>query len=193
MWESLLEIDRELLKLLNNSFLNNIPEFWEFITHPERSIPIFLFFSFLLYKQYNKPVSYYLIVCLPVIAGITLFITNLVKNAVERLRPSNEPVLLDSILISQRPENFSFWSGHSAVSFAVTFFVYSLLFSPTKNHFLKLFFLWPILFALSRIMVGVHYPADVIVGAIAGSILGCLGYKLALYYTRKSKTITHRQ
>jgi undecaprenyl-diphosphatase len=46
-------------------------------------------------------------------------------------------------------------------------------------------FIWPILFAGSRIYVGVHYPSDIIVGALVGSVLALLGYWGSVYAVKK--------
>jgi undecaprenyl-diphosphatase len=46
-------------------------------------------------------------------------------------------------------------------------------------------FIWPILFAGSRIYVGVHYPSDILVGAFVGSILAVLGYRCSAYLAKK--------
>jgi undecaprenyl-diphosphatase len=103
-----------------------------------------------------------------------------VKNYIQRLRPNNDPSLTEVLNVLQKPLNFSFWSGHTAVSMAVTLFIYLLLNEQQPNKWYLLFFIWPLLFAVSRIINGVHFPSDVFVGAVVGSIIGYCSYKLAV-------------
>lgn len=127
---------------------------------------------------------------IPVVVLLTLSLTNLVKNGVARLRPNNEPVLMDSIQVLFKPANFSFWSGHSAVSFAVTTFVVLALRSKDRSKWILLFYIWPVTFALSRIFVGVHYPADVVVGMLVGLLLGWLSFSFFIRFTGRLQRTT---
>ncbi|MDZ7612570.1 MAG: phosphatase PAP2 family protein [Flavobacteriaceae bacterium] len=109
-------------------------------------------------------------------------ITNLVKNAVERTRPNNNLDLKEFIRINLHPTGFGFYSGHASTSMALTTFLYLSL----KNYYQSafLFFAWPILFAYSRIYVGVHYPSDILAGLIIGFMTGILFYKIALKFLK---------
>jgi undecaprenyl-diphosphatase len=178
MWESLVEIDRDIFRFINGLWIGKFESFWLFVTQIENWFPLYLLFFFLLYKYVKRPVNFMAMGFIPVVAITTLSLTNLVKNYVERLRPNNEPMLMDSIQILQKPENFSFWSGHSAVSFAVTLFVVLALRKTNSSTWLYLLFLWPVTFAFSRIFVGVHYPADVTMGMLVGLILGYIFHKI---------------
>ena len=74
-------------------------------------------------------------------------------------------------------------SGHATNSMANTVFIYLLL----KKHFKQvwLFFVWPIVFAYSRIYLGVHYPIDILAGALLGAGLGFGFYKIGLFVLEK--------
>jgi len=181
MWDDLVQIDRDIFSFVNGLWIGKFSEFWIFVTQIEHWIPLYLLFFFLLYRSMSWRKGIASIGMVLTTAIFTLVLTNLVKNFVARLRPNNEPILLDSINILQKPENFSFWSGHSAVSFAVTTLVVLLLqhYKPSKWHYL--FYLWPITFAFSRLFVGVHYPADVAVGMLVGLLTGFIFFKLTLW------------
>jgi undecaprenyl-diphosphatase len=172
MWEDLVQIDRNIFVYLNSSWLGEYDSFWTLVTEIENWIPLYLFVFYLLYKKLNKPANYIAIASVFAVASITLSLTNLVKNYVARLRPNNEPLLMDSIRILQTPENFSFWSGHSAVSFAIASFCTIVLSKNMDHKWIYLMYIWPVSFAFSRIFVGVHYPTDVAVGMIVGILLG---------------------
>lgn len=60
----------------------------------------------------------------------------------------------------------SFFSGHTALSFAVLGYLYFLKKThPARNILLVLFLVWGMVGALSRIVVGAHYASDVLFGA----------------------------
>lgn len=182
MWEDLVQLDRDIFRFFNSLWIGQFTDFWIFVTQIENWIPVYLLFFFLLYKSTTRKKAIVAITMVLTTAVFTLWLTDLVKNYVERLRPNNEPMLMDSIIILQKPENFSFWSGHSAVSFAVTTIVVLLLqrYNPSKWYYL--FYLWPITFAMSRLFVGVHYPADLTVGMLVGLFVGFVFYKLTLQF-----------
>jgi undecaprenyl-diphosphatase len=56
------------------------------------------------------------------------------------------------------------------------FFFYTL--KPTIKNYAYLFYLWAVLICFAQIYVGVHYPFDVICGAITGSAFGYAAAKL---------------
>ncbi|WP_194850247.1 phosphatase PAP2 family protein [Nonlabens antarcticus] len=193
MWEQLVQLDRDIFSYFNGLAIGEYTEFWIFITKIEHWFPVYFFFFFLLYKSTSWRKGFAMIGMVLTTAVFTLWLTNLVKNVVERLRPNNEPILMDSIHILQTPENFSFWSGHSAVSFAVTTVVVLLLqhYKPRKWHYL--FYIWPIMFAFSRLFIGVHYPADLTVGMLVGLLMGYLFYKLTLWLFEVLKNARKRK
>jgi len=63
----------------------------------------------------------------------------------------------------------SFPSGHTMEAFAMAMSL-SLLYS--KKKIVILVYLWAILVAYSRIVLGVHYPSDVLAGILIGTLIG---------------------
>lgn len=105
---------------------------------------------------------------------ITLIISTIIgegiiKHIVRRVRPCN--FKLDFNMLIKKPISYSFPSGHTLSSFAVAQ-VLSGYFIQYKFLFMGIAFL----IALSRIYLYVHYPTDV----IAGAIIGILCSKLML-------------
>ena len=112
----------------------------------------------------------------------------LTKVLVGRLRPNNQPELEGLVRTLQNPQDFSFFSGHAATSFALTFFVCLQL--RHRYPGLILLFIWPVLFTLSRIFVGVHYPLDLVVGSGVGLLSAYLANRLLppdLYSSRRAQ------
>jgi undecaprenyl-diphosphatase len=87
-----------------------------------------------------------------------------IKSYFRRRRPFIDVV--QAISVGRKPGTFSFPSGHSASSFAGAWLL--------RRHYPELTPLWYLLattVAFSRVYVGVHYPGDVVSGAIAGTVI----------------------
>lgn len=99
------------------------------------------------------------------------------KPVFQRFRPSqdNEFMGLVDIVNGYRGGKYGFTSSHAANSFALFSFM-TLLFR--KKELTIALFLWALLNCYSRIYLGVHYPGDIVCGAILGLTCGCLVYLL---------------
>ncbi|RMA57782.1 phosphatase PAP2 family protein [Ulvibacter antarcticus] len=183
MIETLKTWDRELFVFLNNLGIERWDSFWILVTQIETWIPLFILFIVLIFYYY-KPKNGALVVLFMVLTFIvTIFFTDLVKDFVARLRPNNVEALNDLIRALQKPTNHSFFSGHASSSFAVTTFVVLSLRKFTNWIFLA--YLWPVLFVTSRIYVGVHYPSDILVGALVGTAFAMMGHFLCKRFLLK--------
>jgi len=94
------------------------------------------------------------------------------KQWIERVRPCNDPRLAQYVhLIVPRSSGWSFPSSHAANHFALGTFC-----AVTFHHRLKWFWPIPVFWALivgyAQIYVGVHYPMDVLGGAMLGGLIG---------------------
>lgn len=103
--------------------------------------------------------------------GIQVICNNvLLKPLVARIRPyefSNQVVLL-----VREADDFSFPSGHTGSAFAIAVVAYLML--PKKYGVLAL--IMAILMGFSRLYVGIHYPTDVLGGALLGSATSYVSY-----------------
>lgn len=99
------------------------------------------------------------------------------KGFIESPRPA---AVLDNTqfrIVGEALHNVSMPSGHTTTAFAVASGIYFALPAATRKRHLWLFGL-AALAGLSRIAVGAHWPADVMVGAGLGVLSGVLGQKL---------------
>lgn len=176
MLKRILEWDRELFIYLNNLGLEEYDLFWSIATNIITWIPLYiLFFALFFLKQPRRKALFQSLTVL-MLLGFILLATDLTKEFVARLRPNNNEEINSLIRILKSPTNYSFFSGHAATSFAITTLVF--LFLRRKVKWVWIFYLWPLVFAISRIYVGVHYPVDILVGAFVGTASALLFYVL---------------
>jgi undecaprenyl-diphosphatase len=106
-------------------------------------------------------------------SGLGLAIYKLLKHKTLRPRPYQ---VHQAIMLGERPlDHFSFPSGHTLHAVLFTIMLGTLV--PTMLPLLLPFML---LVALSRVVLGLHYPTDVIMGAVIGSILAGVSLCFAL-------------
>lgn len=103
---------------------------------------------------------------------INFIITNLIlKNVVARIRPYE--VLQGLDLLVKNAHDYSFPSGHTSSVFAVSGIIF--LTCPKKVGIPALLF--GVLMGYSRLYVGIHYPSDVLAGAVVGLVCSYLVYR----------------
>jgi membrane-associated phospholipid phosphatase len=160
---SLSEIDSRIFSHINITFQNDLFDvLMPFIT--SKAYLIFLpLFIWILYKERKNAL---------IILGIALssllvadWFANELKLSFERIRPCNA---LDNVrLLVGCGRSFSFPSNHAvnAFAFATPFYL------MTKGRARAVFFFVALLVGFSRVYVGVHYPSDVIAGALFGTLM----------------------
>jgi undecaprenyl-diphosphatase len=178
MLEEVINLDKKLFIFLNNLGSEPFDGIWLLVTKQFNWIPFFLLLLVILYKKIGT--KQLVIVLLTVAALITFTneITDLIKFSVQRIRPCNDEELVGLIRIVKDSDTFSYFSGHAANSTAAMMFVFLILRGFYKYTYL--IFLYPLIFAYSRIYLGLHFPLDIISGYIFGSLTGILFYRLYL-------------
>lgn len=104
-------------------------------------------------------------------ASVALFMA--IKNLIGRPRPCDAWSSVTSLMAA--PDRFSFPSGHTMTAFAV-YAAFAAILPGSAPLFLPL----AILIGLSRVFLGLHYPTDVLVGALLGTTLGRLASRAVL-------------
>ena len=111
-------------------------------------------------------------------------ITNLVlKTAVARIRPYDAVEGL--VPLVKKLRDYSFPSGHTCASFSCAV-VYYKMYPDIKG---KGAMVLAVLIALSRLYVGVHYPTDVLGGAIVGWLSAILALKISVFTEKKKAAV----
>ncbi len=182
---SLLQLDEQLFYLINNGwqnpFLDAIMPIWR-----EKStwIPLYVFLAiFVIYRFKIK--GLYLILTMALLIGISDNIASqLIKKNVQRIRPCNDATLEEKVhLVISCGSGYSFPSTHAANHFAVAAFLSMTLGQFYRRIRLPLY-LWAASIALGQVYVGVHYPLDILSGALFGILLA---YVMARLYFRLEK------
>ncbi|MBC7438871.1 MAG: phosphatase PAP2 family protein [Flavobacterium sp.] len=184
MLEKILSLDEKLFIYLNSLGSEKYDGLWLLITKQTSWIPLFLVLLYLIFKELGTKKTLYLLLFVAILLFFTDQITNLCKNGFQRLRPCNNPEINSIIRVVQSRSSFSFFSGHAANTMAVATFLY-LIFKKNFKYF-WLLFLWPLIFAYSRIYLGLHYPLDIICGYLFGAIVGFLMFKLYQIFQKRN-------
>ncbi|MEX0996117.1 MAG: phosphatase PAP2 family protein [Flavobacteriaceae bacterium] len=189
MLERLKSWDAELFIYLNSFGMESWDGFWLFVTNTATWIPLFLLMFFLIYKVYGlKKGALVLLYFLgAVLISLALMITT--KYFVARVRPSSVPELAELIRALQKPDSYSFYSGHASSSFVIATF--AVLAFRRAYKWVYVFLIFPLLFTVSRIFVGVHYPSDLLVGALIGTFLAYIFYKRCELSLRRTTIQNH--
>jgi undecaprenyl-diphosphatase len=163
-------------------FLNSIHSpFWDqvmyIISAKVTWIPLYIAILAALGFRYKRKL---LVIILMIIIAITLSdqLSVLIKNGFHRLRPCHEPSLdgLVHLVKGQCGGLYGFVSSHASNSFMVA--LLSLLLIKRRWFSYSMIF-WAAVVSYSRIYLGVHYPGDVLCGAIVG---GIVGWGIYLFY-----------
>lgn len=176
MLRKILEWDRDTFVYFNSLGIEEYDLFWSTITNITTWIPLYALFFLLFFLKNSRREAFIKILGVILLALFIILLTDVTKTYVARLRPNNDIEINTLIRILKSPTNYSFFSGHAASSFGITTLV--VLFLRKKIKWVWFFYLWPVIFAFSRIYVGVHYPVDIIVGAIIGMLSALLFYFL---------------
>lgn len=176
------QIDRDLLLWLNSFHSPFFDEVFWVITSKFFGIPFYIIAALLLIKKYGWKTGLLLTTGGLLAIGLADQISNHVfKDVFLRWRPGYNleikhlvhNVVADGELYRGRIDA-SFLSSHAANMFALATFVGL----TTTRKTLWLGFFIAALIAYSRIYLGVHYPADILCGALLGSFLGWLIYRI---------------
>lgn len=183
MLEKIIDLDKSLFVFLNNLGSEPFDAIWLLITNQLNWTPFFLLLLVILYKKIGKKQLLIVILIVAVMITFSDQSINLIKNNVQRLRPCNDEELIGLIRVVKNSDTFSYFSGHAANSMAAMMFVFLILRQYYKYCYL--IFLYPLIFAFSRIYLGLHFPLDILSGYVYGSLVGILFYTIYRKITNK--------
>ena len=168
--------DQQLFLFINSSNSPLFDQVMHTISGKLIWVPLYLAILIFLGVKYKRK---FLIILIFIIVAATLADQSsvIVKNIFHRLRPCHEPSLLAIVhlLNGECGGIYGFVSSHATNSFDVA--LLSLSFIKKRWYSISII-LWAGIISYSRVYLGVHYPADVIFGALLGSFIGWSIYRL---------------
>lgn len=172
-WNTLIEFDKQLLLMVNGSESLFLDGFIKTLTTASTWIPLYVSLLYLVVKN-NDSVQKIMLVVL--CAGLCILLAGavddgIVKPTVARWRPTHDPEIgmLVDVVNGYRGGNYGFFSAHACNTFSIALF-FSLL---VRSRLLTVFMIgWSLINCWTRLYLGVHYPGDILVGLIWGSVVG---------------------
>lgn len=173
--ETLIKFDEELFLSLNSIHNQTFDFIMYWVTNTFIWIPLYLLFIVLIIKKFKTRSFLALLSIAFLILIVDQATSSLMKPFFERLRPCHQETISSfTHLVTHCGGQYSFVSGHAANSFSIATFLY-LIFNDRNWAWL---FVWAAIVSYSRIYVGVHFPLDVLAGAIVGGSMAILVYKM---------------
>jgi len=181
----LIQLDQSFFLWLNSLHTSWVDPIMWWLSDKLIWIPLYLYVLFLIIKNYHwKSVGILISIALLIAASdqVSVFI----KYGVERFRPTHTEGLKESIhtLNGYYGGAYGFISSHASNSFALAT-ITSFFLSPFYKHYRWLAFTWATLVSYSRIYLGVHFPGDIIGGAVLGIVLAFIIHKLYLAFSNR--------
>jgi undecaprenyl-diphosphatase len=173
-WQKLEQWDQELFLKINTKWTN--PFFDAVLPYFRDSVfwaPLYLFILAFIFLNYGKKGAWWSVAFLCTVAIADIVSSRFFKEYFERLRPCQDPFFMQNVrlLLKHCSGSYSFTSSHAANHFGLAMFLYATL----KKHFgnwMWLFFAWAFVIGYAQVYIGVHYPFDILGGAVFGCLVG---------------------
>lgn len=183
MLEYLKKLDQELFLQLNGFHTDWMDPIMAAISDKYTWIPLYAILLILIIKQFRKSTWLPVLIIVVIIVVSDQLSVHLFKNVFQRLRPCQAPELegLVHTINGKCGGQFGFISSHASNTFALATFIIGILHKHTAKILIWIMVIWAFLNAYSRVYLGVHYPGDVLVGALFGSSVSFIFLKVYHY------------
>lgn len=148
------------------------------VTYKQTWYPVWLILIIGLLWKGGKKGRWVVLITILSVAFADQVVNNILKPYFHRVRPCN---VVESVhLLLKNKTSHSMPSSHAANFFAV-----ATVFSYFYRKYQFIFWFFALLVAYSRVAVGVHYPFDILIGSICGSVFALFWILLFTKYLKK--------
>ena len=178
-YSTLYDADKTLLMVFNGSHCPFVDRLAVTLTCGYMWIPLYIALLLLVINNHKTVVQISLVIGMALLAIVLSegMADLIVKPLIARLRPIHDILMQDSVQVvnNYRAEGYSFFSAHASNTMAVAVF-FSLL--VKDRLFACTLITWALVNCWTRLYLGVHYPSDIIVGVVWGSVSGLFAYTI---------------
>lgn len=166
--------DQWLFMKINHDWINGLfDSVLPFTRDSSFWAPLYLFLLLFITINFKGKGWWWSLLFICTVSATDMISSRVFKNGFERLRPCSDPEFFMHVrlLVNHCSGGYSFTSSHAANHFGIaTFFYFTMRHVIGKWSLLG--FPWAIMVCYAQIYVGVHYPLDVLGGALIGTCLG---------------------
>jgi membrane-associated phospholipid phosphatase len=184
IWAWLKYFDQSLFIKINsswtNNFLDNVYPWWR---EANAWIPLYLFLFLFGVMNFGWRIWSWIVFFILTVILTDQISSTFFKDWIHRPRPCNDPAFMYQVrlLLTRCPTSGSFTSSHATNHFGAAYYVFFTM-RPYFKKWGYLLFFWAGTISYGQVYVGVHYPLDIIGGAILGS---CIGMMTAYIYKKR--------
>lgn len=184
MLQTLIEWDKALLLAINGFNSPFFDEVMFCISDRLVWIPLYLSMIYVLICTYRFNALYALLAVGLTVLLADQFASGFCKPFFERLRPTHDPTMQPFVHLvhGHTSSMYGFCSSHASNTCGIAMLT-ALLFR--NKAYSWVIGSWAALNCYSRMYMGVHYPGDILCGALAGLFIGYLCYRLYLWCVTK--------
>ena len=182
IFQSLQSFDQSLFVYINQVATHPLTDtLMPFFRESTLWIPFYLFLIVFVFVNFGKKGWVWLLFAFITVLLTDQFSSSIIKNWVQRPRPCADPLLYGQVrlLLDHCSGGYSFTSSHATNHFGVATFLFITL-GRYFGNWKYLLFIWAALICYAQVYVGVHYPLDVVFGALLGFLIGhfvCWAYQ----------------
>lgn len=182
-WQEIHRFDQDLTLKINGWNSSISDPFWEFMSDIPVWIPMYLLIVLFIIWRLGWKKGLIVVAGALLTFGFCDQFSNIIKEAVARLRPLNDEYMIaNGLHILEKGGKYGFFSAHSANAFGLaTSTLIGLRIDKRLRYrgYAAWMYSWATLVAVSRIFVGKHYLGDCLVGMIIGAAAGLAFASLA--------------